>query len=98
MQKPNPQTTFYDMKGRPIIGGDLLRQYHFTGRRKKIHYLYHVAVPTKNGFDLVPTSHLDPSRVAGGGRCRMTQETASTYELVHMGGLPAIEDRKVIKP
>ena len=59
----------YDMNGRPIHPGDLLRTYHFTGARRKKHYLYHVVVQEPTGLFLVPTSHLEPSMRNGGGRC-----------------------------
>lgn len=35
--------TYYDQKGKQILVGDLLKVYHFTVR-KRIYYMYHVAV------------------------------------------------------
>ncbi|MEK6880769.1 MAG: hypothetical protein AABY22_14215 [Nanoarchaeota archaeon] len=35
--------TYYDQSGKQILVGDLLKVHHFT-IRKRIHYMYHVAV------------------------------------------------------
>ena len=63
------EEVFYDKKGVPIYAGDLLRTFHFTGARKKRYYLYHTAVREGDYLYMVPTSHLEPSLVNGGGKC-----------------------------
>lgn len=59
----------HDKNGRPIYPGDLLKTYHFTGARRKRHYLYHTAVYKDGAMHMVPTSHLQPEEVKGGGSC-----------------------------
>lgn len=51
-----------DRNGIPIYQGDLLRTPHFRGRRRKMYYLYHVAVwdEEAQGMRMVPTVRLDP--------------------------------------
>lgn len=57
----------YDIKGIPIYPGDLLRTYHFTGRRNKIYYLYHVATKDGHGLRLLPAEWADPNCKRSGG-------------------------------
>lgn len=63
----------FDKRGVPIYPGDLIRSYHFRDRRRT-YYLYHTATMKDGGMYMVPTDHLEPSKVAGGGSCYMTQE------------------------
>ena len=35
---------YYDKNGIPILEGDLLRSYYFTGARNRKHYLYKKAI------------------------------------------------------
>ena len=60
----------HDKNGYPIYPGDLLRTYHFRGVRRKVYYLYHVVVWNRKEkiMEMVPASHLVPSRRKGGGR------------------------------
>jgi hypothetical protein len=59
----------YDIKGYQIHPGDLVRTYHFTGRRNKIHYLYHVAALDGDKIRLLPTEWLATSKREGGSYC-----------------------------
>ncbi len=65
----------YDKHGRQIYPGDLIKSFHFQGRRwRKKYYLYHTAVEEKGRLWLVPTAHLEPTKVSGGGKCQLCQE------------------------
>jgi hypothetical protein len=75
-----------DKNGFPIYPGDLLRTYHFTGARRKKYYLYHVAVFINGYMELVPTCHLQPDRVSGGGRCMLSEALAAKYEIISGNG------------
>lgn len=57
----------YDIKGYPLYPGDLVRTYHFTGRRNKIYYLYHVAVEDQHGLRMLPVGWLSASDKRDGG-------------------------------
>ena len=70
-----------DHRGVPIYPGDLLRTFHFRDRRRKKHYLYHVAVLCDDGMWLIPTSHLEPTLVAGGGTYQLSQTGITDYEI-----------------
>jgi len=59
----------HDAKGYPVYPGDLLRTPHHRGARRKMYYLYHTAVLRDGVLMAVPTAHLDPSKVSGGGVC-----------------------------
>ncbi len=89
----------HDMNGVPIYPGDLLRTFHFTGARRKRHWLYHVAVNEIGGrLRMVPTSHLaDPS---GGGACLMSDAMARECEIISghgPGDILSFEDRLRVK-
>ena len=58
-----------DARGIPIYPGDLLRTPHYVGARRKQHYLYHVIVRDGEYLYMVPTAHLEPTLVNGGGKC-----------------------------
>ena len=47
-----------DVSGRQIMPGDTLKVYHFTGRRKKKHYMYKYVKGVEHGRLVV--SHLNP--------------------------------------
>jgi hypothetical protein len=77
----------HDRRGVPIYPGDLIRSFHFRERpggksRGRIHYLYHTAVLVGDRLEMVPTSHLEPSMVKGGGRCRLSQELVADAEVI----------------
>lgn len=65
---PAPETV-YDKNERPIASGDLLRTFHFIGARRKRHYLYHTALVRNGKWWMVPTDHMDPTKIKGGGDC-----------------------------
>lgn len=65
-------TPVYDKNGYQICKGDLLRSYHF-GRGKGTRYLYHVAVEERGFIYAIPTCHLEPTCVSGGGKCLLSQ-------------------------
>lgn len=86
-------TTLYDKNNRPIYAGDLLRSFHFTGARRRRLYLYHVAVTVDGGLDAVPACHLEPSKIRGGGRCRIDEKMATNFEIIQgINMLPATEE------
>ena len=72
----------HDKKGVPIYSGDLLKSLHFIDCRRRKHYLYHVAVSDGTRLWMVPTSHLDPRKVKGGGKCLLTQAIAAQLEII----------------
>ena len=76
----------HDSKGVPIYPGDLLKSYHFTDRRRRKWYLYHVAVMRDGALRMVPTSHLEPTLVSGGGGCLLSDELANALEVIHGHG------------
>lgn len=41
MEKEQP---YFDEIGNEIMEGDLLRIFHFRGARRRVHYMYHIAV------------------------------------------------------
>lgn len=97
---------FHDKNGFPIYPGDLLRSLHFVGARRKKYWLYHVvtAPPDRAGTSLplylVPTSHLEPTKQAGGGRCPLTEDMASSMEILAghgPGDILDYEDRPRIR-
>jgi len=47
----------YDKKGREFMHGDLIKSYHFTGRRRRREYLYHVV--RRNPGSLLSPPHLE---------------------------------------
>lgn len=80
----------YDIKGYPIQPGDLVRTYHFTGRRGKIHYLYHVAsLPenNSNGLKLIPAAWADPNYEKDGGDCFVDQFFLNSYSATILAGI-----------
>jgi hypothetical protein len=73
---------FYDSKGYPIYKGDLIRSFHFRGANKRIHYLYHVVVEEDEVLYMVPTSHIEPTCVSGGGKCLLKYAGFSPIEII----------------
>ena len=71
-----------DSRGIPIYPGDLLRSYHFTDRKGRKYYLYHTAVYRDGAMVMVPTCHLEPTRIKGGGSCLMSDEIAATIKVI----------------
>lgn len=71
-----------DKREVPIYPGDLIRSPHFIGVRGKRHYLYHAAVFVNGYMELVPTSHLQPEKVAGGGRCILSDRLVADAEII----------------
>ena len=41
------RATIFDKNGREIMRGDVLKVYHFTGARGKLHYMYKQAMGTR---------------------------------------------------
>jgi hypothetical protein len=72
----------HDMNGIPIYPGDLLKSFHFVGRRRKRHYVYHTAVFKGGAMRMVPTCHLEPTKVSGGGACLMDQALMNHAEVI----------------
>lgn len=71
----------YDHKGIPIYPGDLLRTPHFQTSKRK-YYLYHTAVCIDGVMWMVPTSHLEPTLVASGGKCMLSDAHAAEAEII----------------
>ena len=72
----------HDKRGVPIYPGDLLKTYHFTDGRGRKRWLYHTAVFVEGHMRMVPTCHLQPDRVKGGGECLMTEELAAAAQVI----------------
>jgi hypothetical protein len=72
----------FDAKNRPIYPGDLIRSPHFIGARNKRWYLYHTAVFVNGYMELVPTCHLQPENVKGGGRCIASEDILRHSEII----------------
>lgn len=94
----------YDKNRVPIYPGDLLKSYHFTDRRRKKWYLYHTAVwnGSQLSMEMVPTCHLEPTKINGGGRCWLSQELGDNTEIIQGYGpgdtIDYTERKKVPKP
>jgi hypothetical protein len=76
----------HDSNGYPIYPGDLLRSYHFRGKRNKTYYLYHVAVFVNGYMEFVPTSHLQPEEVKDGGRGMLGQNYEGHFTIINGHG------------
>lgn len=51
-----------DKHGREIVGGDIVKVYHYTGSRRKRFYMYKQAIGVKvwpNGYTAMVFSHLN---------------------------------------
>jgi hypothetical protein len=79
-----------DCNGVPIYPGDLLRTPHFRDSRRRMHYLYHVAVQIDvegtPALRMIPASHLEPTKRAGGGACLLTRDMAAQCEVISGAG------------
>ncbi len=87
----------HDIKGYPIHPGDLVRTYHFTGRRNKVHYLYHVAKKDKHGLRMLPTEWLGLNNEQDGGAYYPTQKDMDGLSGLILSG-HSVELRKRVKP
>lgn len=86
----------HDMYGVPICPGDLLKSFHFTDRRRKRHYLYHVAVKHGDHLMMIPTQDMEPSLANHGGRCLLSNDLACSVEVIAghgPGDILSYEDR-----
>lgn len=96
---PHGPGKIWDRKGVPIMPGDLVQTYHFTGPRRKRYYLYHVAVLRDEGYlEFVPTTCL--SHDPHGGKWTTRSDVLGDAEVIHgysMEGQPyypkSYEDR-----
>lgn len=86
MSKLKQAGELHDLNGVPIYPGDLLRSYSFTEPRGRKFYLYHTAVLVDGYMRMIPTSHLEPTLVSGGGSCWITQALASNSEVINGHG------------
>lgn len=73
-----------DKNGREIKDGDLIRQPHFRGARRKQFYIYHVAVDRGGRLYGVPVSELSPTVKArdGGGTFILTGDILKAVEII----------------
>jgi hypothetical protein len=99
MNEPKPWMKqpgeLHDINGVPIYPGDLLRTFHFrSARRRELHYLYHTAVYRDGAMFIVPTSHLEPTKVSGGGSCVLSQDLLTNTKVIHGHGPGAYLDYK----
>ena len=72
-----------DKNGRQIERGDVLKVFHFTGARKKRHYMYKQALGTKTlgqGTEYMMFSHLEMDDKYYVERC--DGRTLADYEIV----------------
>ena len=76
----------YDCNGIAIQPGDLIRTFHFTGARRRRHWLYHTAVNRHGELWMVPTSELEPTLVGDGGVCRIWAEHSEHREIIAGAG------------
>ena len=74
-----------DLNDVPIYPGDLLRSLHFVAGRKR-YYLYHTAVFCDGAMWMVPTSHLERTKISGGGRCLLSDDLARFVAIIHGAG------------
>lgn len=72
----------YDMHGVPICPGDLLKSPHYTDRRRKRHYLYHVVIKKGDHLMMAPARDLEPSCANQGGRCWLSDDLAALAEVI----------------
>lgn len=74
----------YDVKGREIREGDLLRSPHFRDSKRRKYYLWHMAAVDELRLLGIPVHELVPGRDRG-GRFWLTQQNLDRYqcEIVH---------------
>ncbi len=85
-QKDAILSEIYDIKGYPIRAGDLVRSYHYTGARGKIHYLYHVISLQEHGLKMLPAEWADPNYRHDGGACYFDQAFVDAYSITIISG------------
>jgi hypothetical protein len=88
---------FYDIKGRPICVGDLLKTFHFRGARKKKYWLYHAVVLCEGRLKMVPVFTLATKPTDNGGSCWLDSVAINGVvqsEIIDSYN-PLYEDRKV---
>jgi hypothetical protein len=73
----------HDARGVPIHPGDLLRTPHFTDRCGQKHYLYHVAVLTPDGMQMMNVAELEPTTRGGGGCPWLSDNLAQNATIIH---------------
>lgn len=78
----------FDTRGVPIYPGDLIRSYHYTDRRRKVHYLYHVAVYRWEQLWIDPVNWLEPSVEHDGGSVQLSQSLMDNCDgrVIHGNG------------
>lgn len=76
----------YDIKGLPIQAGDLVRTYHYTGRKGKIYYLYHVISLQEHGLKMLPAEWADPNQNHNGGACYFDQQILNANSALIIAG------------
>lgn len=81
-----PMSSFHDSQGVPIYPGDLIRTPNFVNGRGVRYYLYHTVVSLNGRLWMIPTSHLEPSKVKGGGDCQVTQAHVGRARVISGGG------------
>lgn len=75
----------HDSKGIPIYPGDLLRSFHFRGARRRIYYLYHVALMIDGAMRMVGVCEV-PEVIDGKSKlpgCLMSQDLAIKTTILH---------------
>jgi hypothetical protein len=72
----------HDLKGIPFYPGDLVKHYHYTGARNKKYYMYHVIANVDGILYAIPTSHLEPTRVKGGGQVPLKWANFAEPEII----------------
>jgi hypothetical protein len=95
--------TIHDRNGVPIYPGDLIRSDHFRDRRRRMHYLYHVACWNEQHetIEMVPTCYLNPTTKPTGGRCWISEGLMRIAEVIHGHGpgcYLSFEERPKRKP
>lgn len=77
-----------DCKGVPIYPGDLLKTFHFTGARRKKHWLYHFATMKDGSMWMINISNFGPTNfiLDGGGNCLLSDDLAAGCEVIAGSG------------
>jgi len=61
MSAIEPTASVYDKNGRPILLGDVLKVYHFTGARRKRHFMYKYVSGIRPSGKAFVVDHLEPN-------------------------------------
>jgi hypothetical protein len=83
---------YYDKNGIPIYPGDLIRTFHYRGKRRRIFYLYHTVILREGYLEMVPTCHLEPTKAKSGGRCWLKALDADQLEVIYGYGPGPMDD------